>query len=228
MRPSARGRRWRARCRRTSRTGRGRDRHRPGPRVAVARGSGVDIIVQLMATRLCGRYGRSLGSGPQSQAWVSTRSSSWALTGRDPDPGRVSTAARRRCMRARTAAFGLARRHGAHRWSCCTSRRRVRCPRRLAVDGRSALHPGAGRDRPTSCATQVVRHRRERRTASTPQFVTARPAIPYKELIAVARGDCGWIRDSGRRVDAVRASSLIGSLAGRLVRDASWPITVVP
>jgi nucleotide-binding universal stress UspA family protein len=49
---------------------------------------------------------------------------------------------------------------------------------------------------------------------------------PYKELIAVA---------SELRVDAIVVGAsmqsghrLVGSLAGRLVRDAGWPITVVP
>lgn len=49
---------------------------------------------------------------------------------------------------------------------------------------------------------------------------------PYKELLAVAeelRVDAvvvGASTQSGRR--------FVGSLAGRLVRDAAWPITVVP
>lgn len=49
---------------------------------------------------------------------------------------------------------------------------------------------------------------------------------PYKELIAVAdelRVDAvvvGASMQSGRR--------FVGSLAGRLVRDARWPVTVVP
>ena len=49
---------------------------------------------------------------------------------------------------------------------------------------------------------------------------------PYRELIAVAaelRVDAvvvGASMKSGRR--------FVGSLAGRLVRDATWPITVVP
>jgi nucleotide-binding universal stress UspA family protein len=53
-----------------------------------------------------------------------------------------------------------------------------------------------------------------------------RQGNPYKELIAVAeqmRVDAvvvGASTQSGRR--------FVGSLAGRLVRDASWPITVVP
>lgn len=57
------------------------------------------------------------------------------------------------------------------------------------------------------------------------EFVMRR-GNPYKELIAVAaemRVDAvvvGASTQSGRR--------FVGSLAGRLVRDASWPITVVP
>jgi nucleotide-binding universal stress UspA family protein len=57
------------------------------------------------------------------------------------------------------------------------------------------------------------------------QFVMRR-GNPYRELIAVAnelRVDAvvvGASLQSGRR--------FVGSLAGRLVRDATWPITVVP
>jgi nucleotide-binding universal stress UspA family protein len=57
------------------------------------------------------------------------------------------------------------------------------------------------------------------------QFVL-RHGNPYRELIAVAdelRVDAvvvGASMQSGRR--------FVGSLAGRLVRDASWPVTVVP
>jgi nucleotide-binding universal stress UspA family protein len=57
------------------------------------------------------------------------------------------------------------------------------------------------------------------------EFVQRR-GNPYRELIAVAaqmRVDAvvvGASMKSGRR--------FVGSLAGRLVRDATWPITVVP
>jgi nucleotide-binding universal stress UspA family protein len=57
------------------------------------------------------------------------------------------------------------------------------------------------------------------------EFVTRR-GNPYRELLAVA---------DERRVDAVVVGAstqsgrrFVGSLAGRLVRDAAWPITVVP
>jgi nucleotide-binding universal stress UspA family protein len=57
------------------------------------------------------------------------------------------------------------------------------------------------------------------------EFVLRR-GNPYKELLAVA---------NERRVDAVVIGAstqsgrrFVGSLAGRLVRDAAWPITVVP
>jgi nucleotide-binding universal stress UspA family protein len=53
-----------------------------------------------------------------------------------------------------------------------------------------------------------------------------RTGNPYKELIAVAKE---------LRVDAIVVGAsmqsghrLVGSLAGRLVRDAAWPVTVVP
>jgi nucleotide-binding universal stress UspA family protein len=57
------------------------------------------------------------------------------------------------------------------------------------------------------------------------EFVLRR-GNPYRELIAVAnelRVDAvvvGASMQSGRR--------FVGSLAGRLVRDATWPVTVVP
>ncbi len=57
------------------------------------------------------------------------------------------------------------------------------------------------------------------------EFVVRR-GNPYRELLAVA---------DERRVDAVVVGAstqsgrrFVGSLAGRLVRDAAWPITVVP
>lgn len=57
------------------------------------------------------------------------------------------------------------------------------------------------------------------------EFVVRR-GNPYRELVAVA---------AERRVDAVVIGAstsagrrFVGSLAGRLVRDATWPITVVP
>ena len=64
-----------------------------------------------------------------------------------------------------------------------------------------------------------------RRAGIAAEFVR-RSGNPYKELIAVAaemRVDAvvvGASTQSGRR--------FVGSLAGRLVRDATWPITVVP
>jgi nucleotide-binding universal stress UspA family protein len=57
------------------------------------------------------------------------------------------------------------------------------------------------------------------------EFVLRR-GNPYRELLALA---------DERRVDAVVVGAstqsgrrFVGSLAGRLVRDAAWPITVVP
>lgn len=57
------------------------------------------------------------------------------------------------------------------------------------------------------------------------EFVVRR-GNPYKELVGLAHE---------RRVDAIVVGAstqsgrrLVGSLAGRLVRDAAWPVTVVP
>lgn len=64
-----------------------------------------------------------------------------------------------------------------------------------------------------------------RHTGLDAEFVLRR-GNPYKELLAVAdelRVDAvvvGASTQSGRR--------FVGSLAGRLVRDARWPVTVVP
>jgi len=64
-----------------------------------------------------------------------------------------------------------------------------------------------------------------RRAGIDTEFVLRR-GNPYKELLVVAdelRVDAvvvGASTQSGRR--------FVGSLAGRLVRDAAWPITVVP
>lgn len=64
-----------------------------------------------------------------------------------------------------------------------------------------------------------------RRNGVSAEFVL-RSGNPYKELIAVAHE---------LRVDAIVVGAstqaghkLVGSLAGRLVKDASWPVTVVP
>jgi nucleotide-binding universal stress UspA family protein len=71
--------------------------------------------------------------------------------------------------------------------------------------------------------TQVVQA--AQRVGIDARFVR-RQGNPYRELIAVAkelRVDAvvvGASTQSGRR--------FVGSLAGRLVRDAAWPITVVP
>jgi nucleotide-binding universal stress UspA family protein len=64
------------------------------------------------------------------------------------------------------------------------------------------------------------------RTGGVRAEFLSRTGNPYRELLRVAEE---------RRVDAivVGASSkqghrFVGSLAGRLVRDAAWPVTVVP
>ena len=75
----------------------------------------------------------------------------------------------------------------------------------------------------TDLRERVVEVARQRGVET--EFVR-REGNPYRELVAVA---------NELRVDAVVIGAsmqaghrLVGSLAGRLVRDASWPVTVVP
>ena len=63
------------------------------------------------------------------------------------------------------------------------------------------------------------------RAGISAEFVV-RSGNPYKELIGIAHE---------LRVDAIVVGAstqaghkLVGSLAGRLVKDAAWPVTVVP
>jgi len=123
-------------------------------------------------------------------------------------------------MRAAAYASGMARRHGSTLivvYVVPTS----------ALAAQSALTAGAmlatqaeiGKD----IEEQVVAGMR--RLGITAEFVV-RYGNPYRELFDVAEQ---------RQVEAVVIGSstrsgrrFIGSLAGRLVRDAVWPITVVP
>lgn len=123
-------------------------------------------------------------------------------------------------MRAGAYAAGLARRQGSH----------------LIVLYVASPHPMAAQMATTAAAmlqTQEEVARQLRRTVLEgaaligieAEFVHRR-GNAYRELIAVAaemRVDAvvvGASMTSGRR--------FVGSLAGRLVRDATWPITVVP
>jgi len=123
-------------------------------------------------------------------------------------------------MRAAAYAAGMARRQGSHLIAlyvaattpmaapmAATAAAMLQTQDELATQLRNAVVDGA------------------RLIGIDAEFV-ARRGNPYKELIAVAdelRVDAvvvGASMQSGRR--------FVGSLAGRLVRDAKWPVTVVP
>jgi nucleotide-binding universal stress UspA family protein len=123
-------------------------------------------------------------------------------------------------MRAGAYAAGLARRQGSHLIALyvaspnamaaqlpATTAAMMQTQNEIAQQLRTAVMEGA----------QLV--------GIDAEFVQRR-GNPYRELIAVAaelRVDAvvvGASMKSGRR--------FVGSLAGRLVRDATWPITVVP
>jgi nucleotide-binding universal stress UspA family protein len=123
-------------------------------------------------------------------------------------------------MRAGAYAAGLARRQGSH----------------LIVLYVASPNPMAAQLPATAAAMMQTQHDLAEQlraavvegaalTGITAEFVHRR-GNPYRELIAVAaemRVDAvvvGASMSSGRR--------FVGSLAGRLVRDATWPITVVP
>jgi nucleotide-binding universal stress UspA family protein len=123
-------------------------------------------------------------------------------------------------MRAGAYAAGLARRQGARLIAvyviptavlaaqmAATAGAMMQVQDEIARDLRKAVQDGAAL------------------TGIEAQFVL-RKGNPYKELVAVA---------AELRVDAVVVGAstqsghrFVGSLAGRLVRDAAWPITVVP
>jgi nucleotide-binding universal stress UspA family protein len=123
-------------------------------------------------------------------------------------------------MRAAAYAAGLARRQGSHLIA-------------LYVAGPSAMAAQLPATAAAMMQTQDELGRQLRATlldgaaqlGIDAEFVQRR-GNPYRELIAVAdelRVDAvvvGASMKSGRR--------FVGSLAGRLVRDATWPITVVP
>jgi nucleotide-binding universal stress UspA family protein len=123
-------------------------------------------------------------------------------------------------MRAAAYAAGLARRQGSH----------------LIALYVASPNPMAAQLATTAAALMQAQDELGRQLRSTVvdgatqlgidvEFVQRR-GNPYRELIAVAdelRVDAvvvGASLKSGRR--------FVGSLAGRLVRDATWPITVVP
>ena len=123
-------------------------------------------------------------------------------------------------MRAAAYAAGLARRQGAHLIVLY-----VASPNPMAAQ--LAATAAAMMQTQDELAQQLRAALLERATliGISAEFVQRR-GNAYRELIAVAaemRVDAvviGASLKSGRR--------FVGSLAGRLVRDATWPITVVP
>ena len=123
-------------------------------------------------------------------------------------------------MRAAAYAAGLARRQGSHLIA-------------LYVATTSPLASQMAATAAAMIQTQDEIGRQLRQTVMDgaalvgidAEFVLRR-GNPYRELIAVA---------NALRVDAVVVGAsgqsgrrFVGSLAGRLVRDATWPVTVVP
>ncbi|WP_375478932.1 universal stress protein [uncultured Jatrophihabitans sp.] len=123
-------------------------------------------------------------------------------------------------LRAAAYAAGLARRQGSHLITVYVQ----------STGGAAAQFPATAgamlqtQDDIARELRQLVDHGMKR-NAIDAEFVLRR-GNPYTELIAVAaelRVDAvvvGASTQSGRR--------FVGSLAGRLVKDAVWPITVVP
>lgn len=124
-------------------------------------------------------------------------------------------------MRAAAYAAGMARRQGAHLIGLHV--RPIGSPSVQAM----AATAGALIELPEDITDELRRGFADamKRLAITGEFVV-RSGNPYKALIAVA---------TELRVDAIVIGAstqaghrLIGSLATRLVKDAAWPITVVP
>jgi nucleotide-binding universal stress UspA family protein len=123
-------------------------------------------------------------------------------------------------MRAGAYAVGLARRQGSHLIA-------VYVAATSAFAAQAAVTAGAMIQTQEEIAQQLRQTVIEgaRQLGIDSEFVLRR-GNPYRELIAVA---------AERRVDAVVVGAsgssgrrFVGSLAGRLVRDAQWPVTVVP
>ena len=123
-------------------------------------------------------------------------------------------------MRAAAYAAGMARRQGIHLIALY-----VRTT--SAVSANVAATAGAVMQMHDDVAEELRRSMAEgaARLGISAEFVV-RSGNPYKELIAVAHE---------LRVDAIVVGAstqaghkLVGSLAGRLVKDAAWPVTVVP
>jgi nucleotide-binding universal stress UspA family protein len=146
---------------------------------------------------------------------------SWYELGTDgPTKILVGVDASETSMRAAAYAAGLARRQGSHlialyvAWTggmaagmAATAAAMLETHASIAADLRAQVEEGAAR-------------------LGVPATFVQRRGNPYVELVRVAEE---------LRVDAIVVGAsmqsghrLVGSLAGRLVRDAKWPITVVP
>jgi nucleotide-binding universal stress UspA family protein len=123
-------------------------------------------------------------------------------------------------MRAGAYAAGMARRQGTHLIALYVQSTN-------AVAAQTPATAGAMQQTNDDLAEELRRSLAEGadRFGISAEFVV-RSGNPYKELIAVAHE---------MRVDAIVVGAstqaghkLVGSLAGRLVKDAAWPVTVVP
>ena len=123
-------------------------------------------------------------------------------------------------LRAGAYAAGLARRQGARLIA-------VYVIPPAAVSAQVAAAAGALIQTHDEIATELRRAVQEgAEHVGIPAEFRVRHGNPYRELLAVA---------AELRVDAIVVGAsaqsghrFVGSLAGRLVRDAKWPITVVP
>ena len=124
-------------------------------------------------------------------------------------------------MRAAAYAAGMARRQGVHLIGLYVQPTGSPSVQAMAATAGALIEPPED-------ITEELQHsftEGTKRLEITGEFVV-RSGNPYKALIAVA---------AERRVDAVVIGAsmqgghrLVGSLASRLVKDAAWPITVVP
>jgi nucleotide-binding universal stress UspA family protein len=126
-------------------------------------------------------------------------------------------------LRAGSYAAGLARRQSSHLVALYV-RPRLRMSAALAASAGLVLPTPITEDTYADELERTV-HLRAREIGVSIEFVR-RLGDPYEHLVAVA---------SELRVDAVVVGAsrsaghrFVGSLAGRLVRNAQWPVTVVP
>lgn len=124
-------------------------------------------------------------------------------------------------MRAGAYAAGMARRQGIHLIALYVQPTAGAATQAVAASAGALIAP------PTDVGEELRRTFTEAvaRLGITGEFVV-RSGNPYRALIAVAEE---------MRVEAIVVGAsmqaghrLVGSLAGRLVKDASWPVTVVP